>query len=95
MNFSRTTREAGYVAPMPAIHVKSVPAELHDELRQIADHENCSVNEIILQAIKREIDRRKHSQWLDGVFARPSGVNSTVDNRRSFIAELRTERDAR
>lgn len=80
---------------MPVIRVKNVPAELHDELRRIAADENCSLSEVILRAIKREIDRKKHSQWLDGVFARPSGVNSTVENRRSFIAELRNERDAR
>ena len=49
----------------------------------------------ILEAIKQEINRQKHTQWLDEVLAHPTGLKSTVEERQAFIDELRAERDAR
>ena len=87
--------EACYIPDMPAIQVKNVPQELHDQLREIAELQKCTIGDVILEAIKQEINRQKHTQWLDEVFAHPTGLNSTPEERQAFIDELRAERDAR
>ena len=87
--------EACYIPNMPAIQVKNVPQELHDQLREIADLQKCTIGDVILEAIKQEINRQKHTQWLDEVFAHPTGLKSTPEERQAFIDELRAERDAR
>ena len=87
--------EACYIPDMPAIQVKNVPQELHDQLREIAELQKCTIGDVILEAIKHEISRQKHTQWLDEVFAHPTGLKSTPEERQAFIDELRAERDAR
>jgi len=87
--------EACYIPDMPAIQVKNVPQELHDQLREIADLQKCTIGDVILEAIKQEINRQKHTQWLEEVFAHPTGLKSTPEERQAFIDELRAERDAR
>ena len=87
--------EACYIPGMPAIQVKNVPQELHDQLREIAELQKCTIGDVILEAIKQEIKRQKHTQWLDEVFAHPTGLKSTPEERQAFIDELRAERDAR
>ena len=87
--------EACYFPDMPAIQVKNVPQELHDQLREIAELQKCTIGDVILEAIKQEINRQKHTQWLDEVFAHPTGLKSTPEERQAFIDELRAERDAR
>jgi predicted transcriptional regulator len=87
--------EACYIPDMPAIQVKNVPQELHDQLREIAELQKCTIGDVILEAIKQEINRQKHTQWLDEVFAHPTGLKSTPEERQAFIDELRAERDAR
>ena len=87
--------EACYFLDMPAIQVKNVPQELHDQLREIAELQKCTIGDVILEAIKHEINRQKHTQWLDEVFAHPTGLKSTPEERQAFIDELRAERDAR
>ena len=87
--------EACYIPDMPAIQVKNVPQELHDQLREIAELQKCTLGDVILEAIKQEINRQKHTQWLEEVFAHPTGLKSTPEERQAFIDELRAERDAR
>jgi predicted transcriptional regulator len=87
--------EACYFPDMPAIQVKNVPQELHDQLREIAELQKCTIGDVILEAIKQEINRQKHTHWLDEVFAHPTGLKSTPEERQAFIDELRAERDAR
>lgn len=87
--------KACYFPDMPAIQVKNVPQELHDQLREIAELQKCTIGDVILEAIKQEIRRQKHTQWLDEVFAHPTGLKSTAEERQAFIDELRAERDAR
>ena len=87
--------EACYFPDIPAIQVKNVPQELHDQLREIAELQKCTIGDVILEAIKQEIRRQKHTQWLDEVFAHPTGLKSTAEERQAFIDELRAERDAR
>ncbi|MDP4928459.1 MAG: hypothetical protein NWQ72_01605 [Ilumatobacteraceae bacterium] len=87
--------KACYFPDRPAIQVKNVPQELHDQLREIAELQKCTIGDVILEAIKQEIRRQKHTQWLDEVFAHPTGLKSTAEERQAFIDELRAERDAR
>ena len=84
-----------YFPDVPAIQVKNVPQELHDQLREIAELQKCTIGDVILEAIKQEINRQKHTQWLDEVFAHPTGLKSTAEERQAFIDELRAERNAR
>jgi len=95
MKQSASMLEACYIPDMPAIQVKNVPQELHDQLREIAELQKCTIGDVILEAIKQEINRQKHTQWLDEVFAHPTGLKSTPEERQAFIDELRAERDAR
>ena len=95
MKQSASMLEACYIPDMPAIQVKNVPQELHDQLREIAELQKCTIGDVILEAIKQEIKRQKHTQWLDEVFAHPTGLKSTIEERQAFIDELRAERDAR
>lgn len=95
MKQSVSMLEACYIPDMAAIQVKNVPQELHDQLREIAELQKCTIGDVILEAIKHEINRQKHTQWLDEVFAHPTGLKSTPEERQAFIDELRAERDAR
>jgi post-segregation antitoxin (ccd killing protein) len=95
MKQSVSMLEACYIPNMPAIQVKNVPQELHDQLREIAELQKCTIGDVILEAIKQEINRQKHTRWLDEVFAHPTGLKSTPEERQAFIDELRAERDAR
>ena len=95
MKQSVSMLEACYIPDLPAIQVKNVPQELHDQLREIAELQKCTIGDVILEAIKQEINRQKHTQWLDEVFAHPTGLKSTPEERQAFIDELRAERDAR
>ena len=95
MKQSASMLKACYFPDMPAIQVKNVPQELHDQLREIAELQKCTIGDVILEAIKQAINRQKHTQWLDEVFAHPTGLKSTPEERQAFIDELRAERDAR
>jgi len=87
--------EACYIPDMPAIQVKNVPQELHDQLREIAELQKCTIGDVILEAIKQEIDRRKQTAWFDEVLSHPTGAMPTAKERQDFLDELRQERDAR
>lgn len=87
--------EACYFPDMPAIQVKNVPQELHDQLREIAELQKCTIGDVILEAIKQEINRRKQTAWFDEVLSHPTGAMPTAKERQDFLDELRQERDAR
>ena len=87
--------EACYFPDMPAIQVKNVPQELHDQLREIAELQKCTIGDVILEAITQEINRRKQTAWFDEVLSHPTGAMPTAKERQDFLDELRQERDAR
>jgi len=95
MKQSLSMLEACYIPDMPAIQVKNVPQELHDQLREIAELQKCTIGDVILEAIKQEIDRRKQTAWFDEVLSHPTGAMPTAKERQDFLDELRQERDAR
>ena len=87
--------EPCYFPTVAQIHVKNVPQEVHDKLRELADEDGCSMEDIVLLAIEREFKRREHTKWIENVRAHPTGLKSTPRQRQAFFDELRRERDAR
>jgi hypothetical protein len=58
--------QACYVLRMANIQVKNVPEKLHNQLRRYARETGCTLREIIVEAIKREISRREwHKRFLE------------------------------
>jgi hypothetical protein len=54
---------------MANIQVKNIPERLHNRLRRYAREQDCTLGEIVLQAIERELARREWSKRFAG---RPS-----------------------
>ena len=72
---------------MANIQVKNVPEKLHNQLRRYAREKGCTLGEIIVEAIKREVARR---EWHKGFSGRPS-----TQLRSSAAQLLREERRQR
>jgi hypothetical protein len=47
------------VLAMANIQVKNVPEKLHNQLRRYARDEDCTIGEIVLEAIARDVTRRE------------------------------------
>lgn len=54
---------------MANIQVKDIPERLHNQLRRYAQEKGCTLGEIIVEAIKREVSRR---EWHKGFSGRTS-----------------------
>jgi hypothetical protein len=67
---------------MANIRMKNIPEKLHNRLRRYAREQDCTLGEIILEAIKRELSRR---EWHKR-FSRRSATQL-----RSSAAELLEE----
>ena len=71
------------------IQVKNVPEKLHNHLRRYAREQGCTLGDIILQAIEREVSRR---EWQKRFSVR------SLTQLRSSAAELlekeRRQRDS-
>jgi macrodomain Ter protein organizer (MatP/YcbG family) len=74
---------------MANIQVKNVPEKLHNQLRRYAREQGCTLGDIILQAIEREVSRR---EWQKRFSSR------SLTQLRSSAAELlkgeRRQRDS-
>jgi hypothetical protein len=64
---------------MASIRMKNIPEKLHNRLRRYARERDCTLGEIILEAVKRELSRR---EWHNR-FSRRSSTHL-----RSSAAEL-------
>jgi plasmid stability protein len=42
---------------MPNLQVKNVPEELHERLRKRARHEGRAIRDVVLEAVRRDLDR--------------------------------------
>jgi len=54
---------------MANIQVKNIPEKLHNRLRRYAREQECTLGEIVLEAIEREVARR---EWHKRFSGRPS-----------------------
>ena len=52
---------------MAALQVKNVPEELHDELRDEAASRGCSISDLVLLAIRKELRRPQMGKWVTEV----------------------------
>jgi hypothetical protein len=77
---------------MANIQVKNIPEKLHNQLRRYAREQDCTLSDIVLEAIEREVSRR---EWHKRFSARPSTQlrNSAAElleaERRQRDTELR------
>jgi hypothetical protein len=54
---------------MANIQVKNIPEKLHNQLRRYARQQECTLGDIILEAIEREVARR---EWHRRFSTRPA-----------------------
>jgi hypothetical protein len=80
---------------MPAIQVKNVPDDIHDQLRRTAEELNCTIGELIIEAITRDMKRRRHSAWLDAVLSRSSPTGATASRTLAALDAGRAERHSK
>jgi NRPS condensation-like uncharacterized protein len=73
---------------MANIQVKNIPEKLHNQLRFYAREEDCTLGDIILEAIEREVARR---EWHKRFLARPSTRLKT--SAAELLEEERRQRD--
>jgi hypothetical protein len=77
------------VFPMANIQVKNIPEKLHNRLRRYAREQDCTLGEIVLEAIEREVARR---EWHKRFSARPS--TQLRDSAAQLLEEERRQRDS-
>lgn len=57
---------ACYRSYMANIQVKNIPEKLHNRLRRYAREQDCTLGEIVLEAIEREVARREWQKRFSG-----------------------------
>jgi len=86
---------ACYSSNVPAIQVKNVPDDIHEQLRRTAEELNCTIGDLIIEAITRDMKRRRHSTWLDAVLSRPSTPGATTSDTLKALDAGRSERSSK
>jgi plasmid stability protein len=51
---------------MANIQVKNVPPELNERLHRYAEQQGRSIRDVVLEAVRRELDRRTFAERLRG-----------------------------
>jgi hypothetical protein len=90
----RTRRLAGmpiacYRSCMANIQVKNIPDKLHNRLRRYAREQDCTLGEIILEAIEREVARR---EWHKRFSGRPT--TRVGSSAAELLEQERRQRDS-
>ena len=78
-----------YFTRMANIQVKNIPEKLHNRLRRYAREQECTLGEIVLEAIEREVARR---EWHKRFSGRPSTKLST--SAAELLEQERRQRDS-
>ena len=79
---------ACYRTDMGNIQVKNIPEKLHNRLRRYAREQACTLGQIILEAIEREVARR---EWHKRFSGRPTSHLS--NSAAELLEQERRERD--
>jgi hypothetical protein len=74
---------------MANIQVKNIPEKLHNRLRRYAREEDCTLGEIVLAAIEREVARR---EWRKRFSCRPS--TQLGSSAAELLGQERRQRDS-
>ena len=80
---------ACYILFMANIQVKNIPENLHNRLRRYAREQGCTLGDIILESIEREVARR---EWHKRFANRPSTRLRSAAAK--LLAEERHQRDS-
>ena len=80
---------ACYFAAMANIQVKNIPEKLHNRLRRYAREQECTLGEIVLDAIEREVARR---EWHKRFSGRPS--TQLGSSAAELLEQERHQRDS-
>jgi len=76
---------------MANIQVKNVPEKLHNRLRRYAREEGCTLGDIILESIEREVSRREWHKRFSGrptTRLRSSAAYLLEEERRQRATDL-------
>jgi plasmid stability protein len=73
---------------MANIQVKNIPEKLHNRLRRYAREQECTLSDIILEALEREVSRR---EWQKRFSGRPS--TQLRSSAAELLEEERRQRD--
>jgi plasmid stability protein len=79
--------KAGHMHAMANLQVKNVPDTLHQRLRRYAQAHKCTLSDVVLMALERELARR---EWHERLAQRP-----TTDLGVSAASLLEQERQQR
>ena len=77
---------------MANIPVKNIPEKLHNQLRRYAREKDCTLGDIILEAIEREVSRREWHKWFSSRLLtqlRNSAAELLEEERRQRDRDLR------
>jgi plasmid stability protein len=77
-----------YIHAMANLQVKNIPEQLHQRLRQCAEDAHCTLGDVVLEAIDRELARR---EWHARFSTR--AVADLGTSAATLLQEARTERD--
>lgn len=77
---------------MGAIQVKSVPAELHEELRRRAAREGVDLQDYLLDLIRRDLALPSQREWLEQLRSQPTAGN--LPPASEMLREARVDRGA-
>ena len=80
---------ACYFSGMANIQVKKIPEKLHNRLRRYAREQECTLGEIVLEAIEREVARR---EWHKRFSGRPS--TQLGNSAAELLEQERRQRDS-
>jgi hypothetical protein len=80
--------QACYRSCMANIQVKNIPEKLHNRLRRYAREQDCTLGEIILEAIEREVARR---EWHKRFSGRP--MTHLGNSAAELLEQERHQRD--
>ena len=83
--------QACYGHAMAALQVKNVPEDIHNLLRERAEAEGTSISEIVLAALRRELNRPRMQDWLSDV----AGDAPTKVRRHDIISAIADGRSSR
>ena len=73
---------------MVSLQVKNIPDDLHQRLRHCAQKHRCTLSDIVLMAIERELDRR---EWHERLVKRP--ITHLGVSAASLLEEERQKRN--
>ncbi len=74
---------------MAALQVKNVPEKLHQLLRIRAEELQCTIGEVILDALERDLNRPRMTDWL----SRLDSLPKTKSSRSTSVQEIKKSRN--